>query len=55
MLSLVKIKNRLMRTKQFKNLTALEIGEELKKVLGIDIYENTFFVKTNLCSNFIKG
>tara|TARA_R110000744_G_scaffold218456_1_gene337227 strand:+ start:1021 stop:1434 length:414 start_codon:yes stop_codon:yes gene_type:complete len=30
-----------MRTKQFKNLTALEIGEELKKVLGIDIYENT--------------
>ena len=30
-----------MRTKQFKNLTALEIGEELNKVLGIDIYENT--------------
>ena len=30
-----------MRKKTYKNLTALEIGEEIKKELGIDIYQNT--------------
>ena len=30
-----------MRKKTHKDLTALEIGEEIKKELGIDIYENT--------------
>ena len=30
-----------MRKKTHKNLTALEIGEEIKKELGIDIYQNT--------------
>jgi len=30
-----------MRKKTHKDLTALEIGEEIKKALGIDIYQNT--------------
>ena len=30
-----------MKKKVHKNLTALEIGEEIKKELGIDIYQNT--------------
>ena len=30
-----------MKNKVHKNLTALEIGEEIKKELGIDIYQNT--------------
>ena len=30
-----------MKKKTYKNLTALEIGEEIKKELGIDIYQNT--------------
>ena len=30
-----------MRKKTHKDLTALEIGEEIKKELGIDIYQNT--------------